>query len=210
MEFKKELRLNQYIEILKKMSSVEIFDEYKEFTKLIKVIDHFIKRVSFIFVNLAKEVRTFYEKDNYLNNLDSFTYKIVQKYYLKVDNLYSQLKILEFEILLNTHLYSVNDCVYNFTSKPQIIKDIKRLYSLYFKKGERFDKVVGRLFIFKEICLSVLRSLNIDYPVNEPTILKIYVENLVNKNDELIKSNKLPKDTYLLDLMILCSDLNTF
>ncbi len=210
MRFKKELTIKQYIEILKTMSSIEIFDEYKEFIKLIKVIDHFIKRVSFLFINISKEIRTFYEKDDYLNHLDSFTYKIVKKSYLKVDNLYLQLKNLEFEDLLNTHLYSLNNCVFNFSSKTQVISDIKRFYSLYFKKGERFDKVVERLYIFKEICLLALRSLNIDYPVNEPVALKIYVEYLVDKNAELIKSNKRPKDAYLLDLMILCSNLNTF
>ena len=56
MRFKKELTIKQYIEILKTMSSIEIFDEYKEFIKLIKVIDHFIKRVSFLFINISKEI----------------------------------------------------------------------------------------------------------------------------------------------------------
>lgn len=196
MYFNKDMTLKDYVEILKRLNSVEVFEEYKEFLKLLDLINTLFKRYNLLLINTSKEIKDFYEEDESLTHLNSFIYRVTHKVYSKFDNIYSQLN-LDFNKLVKRaqNSYPFNKLLIS-TSKVDIISSIKDCYDDYFSKEGIYKKLMKDLFKGKTICLSCFKKLGLDYPLEESALIKMYVENNVKKQTN---------EGFLLDLFLLCS-----
>ena len=208
MIFNKDTKFNTYVEILKNDPLNVVIDEYKEFIKLTDIIDFFIKRLVFTFARIAKEIKNYYSKDENFRHLEKSTYNICHRCYFRLDNLDSLLKNQSYEYLIESYKNYVISKVPYLSTKATIIKDIKRLYSLYFDREGKLNELKGKIFKAKAICLACLENFGVEIPKTEEVYMHAIVADYFYETQALKKTNSLAEDFYLLELFRFCAGLN--
>ncbi len=208
MIFSSEIKLKSYIEVLKNEPLNAIIEEYKGFVKLTDVVDFFIKRIAFTFAKISKEIKNYYIKDKNFKELEKYSYNICHRAYLRLNNLDLILKNQSFEKLIELYKDSVISKVPDLSNKASMLKDIKRLYNVYFERNGKFSELKDKIFRAKAVCLACLEKFGVKIPNTEGLFMHAFVADYFYETEALKKANALAEDFYLLELFSICSSLN--